>query len=662
MDTNPERDTYPKIPKKSFKLLSRKHLDDISDFVERYDLEVNVGKLKTADFLLKLWNEEERKRKKGERYNRKMLGDAEKLIGALNAAFADGTISRSGEPGEKGEKTTTTKYFERRRAEMEESIRTTLEMKIRDKLKELFVTNSKAGESLVQQLLGRADAEQLAERISSLIHGINERNEDLEKYARDVVPTLVQKLDEVKKCQEDGRHEFAAQILEQVRDINGAVAEYLKEAETSEGSKPARAAEACEKAAGLILRIDPQKAVELYIRGGALYERTPPYHSIKRGSYDIDYSSFAARLYSKAAELLRDSDPKRAAEFCERAGQLYENIRYGTAEYGKAAGEAYLAAAELLEKLKRPDRSRINGLYEKAAENLARHAAYLNGGRQSFRIPLEAAGEYVRAANLMKNVSSEKAALWHEEAAKVYEEIGEHGKAARQYASAAETLKKTEPQKAATLSEKSKQMLLRSMASAEKEISRAETLIKTDPAAAAEAYATAAARYADCNENGRAADAYLLAAKAAVDTPKKASELLALAASSFVGEGKPYEAIKFYHQAARLVEPVAASELLVNAGDRLANALDFINAARMYLEAAKLIRKSNPERASEILVTLGTTWQGAVKHSINASEKAEFRAYAATSYTEAGDLIFIKNPAKAAELYDLAKAVTKKKR
>jgi len=65
--------------------LSPHQLGELSDFIGKYGLGIELGEEKTANFLLRLWNAEEEKRKHGEKYSRKMLKDAESLILSMNS-------------------------------------------------------------------------------------------------------------------------------------------------------------------------------------------------------------------------------------------------------------------------------------------------------------------------------------------------------------------------------------------------------------------------------------------------------------------------------------------------------------------------------------------------------------------------------------------------
>jgi len=73
--------------------LSPHQLGEISGFIDKYGLGIELGEEKTANFLLRLWNAEEEKRKKGEKYSKKMLKDAERLITSLRITEPSGAVA-----------------------------------------------------------------------------------------------------------------------------------------------------------------------------------------------------------------------------------------------------------------------------------------------------------------------------------------------------------------------------------------------------------------------------------------------------------------------------------------------------------------------------------------------------------------------------------------
>ncbi len=65
--------------------LTPAYIKKITNLVKKHKLKININRKRSLSFLYVLWKEEELKRKKGKKYNKKMLKDAEKMILTLNS-------------------------------------------------------------------------------------------------------------------------------------------------------------------------------------------------------------------------------------------------------------------------------------------------------------------------------------------------------------------------------------------------------------------------------------------------------------------------------------------------------------------------------------------------------------------------------------------------
>ena len=180
-------ETPPKLPK--INSLPQKKLRELELFIERHGLGLQLGKYKTTRFVYNIYKKEELKRKKKEKYSRKLLKDAEKLILSMELHVRSGGKKKVNEGGESRPKT------RKRTLREDNEIVREKEQAIKQKLKRVFKANRKKAHALTRRLVRRGDGMELAERISEIVEGVSRRKESVKKYVQEEVPTLIDTLE-----------------------------------------------------------------------------------------------------------------------------------------------------------------------------------------------------------------------------------------------------------------------------------------------------------------------------------------------------------------------------------------------------------------------------------------------------------------------------------
>jgi len=194
----------PKLP--PINSLSNEHLIELELFIEKHELEIELGKHKTTSFIYNIYKQEELKRKNKEKYSRKLLKDAENLI--MSMQLAHRRPLRAPAESEGGS------YKGKRKLKAvpdSEEIQTeTKEDRIREKLKKLLKADAEKAEKLVKQLAKRKDGEKFAERIEKIVDGLAKREESLEKYMHFHADSILDEFEHADKLLEQARKEQGA--------------------------------------------------------------------------------------------------------------------------------------------------------------------------------------------------------------------------------------------------------------------------------------------------------------------------------------------------------------------------------------------------------------------------------------------------------------------
>lgn len=616
----------PKLPPLS--TLPREQIELIESFIEKHELEISIGRQKTAKFIFNIYQQEEMKRKNKEKYSRKLLKDAENLILSMQIS----PVRRSHiEPGGAGP--VKRKDFSKRKAMESERIQSeTKEEQIRRRLKKFIEQDDEAAEKLVNALLKREDGVELAEKVSYLFldiwlilnspgHSAELPSGDAARSSRDShLASLCGELGGI--VEEIGVADIAGELYllqaDSLREKEPEKASgiYLKAAELLfQGDTPGRAARAFEK----LLSLSPQERKKTLdslnsrlsdSEKAGNFKEAAKLSSVLADIFEDDSGQYAKLKEKEAGNWMKCGEFRDAAStYAELAGYLGKEISY------KLQGAPVDEAKELTETLS----PRIASFYEKSAKAYIEHAKHCKPEDSKYFFA-QAAENYSKAA--YSAPSEERKGELLLKAAENYPKAGRHAEAARSFVNAG------------------------------------DILLRKNPAKAADSYGKAMKAYTDAGEYEESYQQHFNLQQAlgrgeAFDSLcKKFSSMMVARAKAHEKEGMHSEAGNAYNYAAELVRATygvvpspqkrnEAFRLQMKAAESYERGEKFHEAGGAYSRAAHHTEKRNPEEAIRLY-----------EKSAEAYLRARSNPYAsAGELKKAANLATKTNPGKALWLY-----------
>ncbi len=618
----------PRAP--SIRMLSDAQLDALQSFIEKHELEIELGKQKSLSFLYTLYKKEDAKRAKKEKYSKKLLKDAENLILSMQS-IPPGSGTRPSEPPPAyAQAKPAGKIKDRKLLEIEELASSSKEERIRRKLAELFNQDEKSLEKMVKALLENKEGEKLAARISSLFIQIKEQEHNTKLHDLLLSGTsYIYIPDLAGACEELGSIFEGIGLMDFAGEIYSLQADALREKE------PEKASEIYKKSAGLLIEgRNPDSAAKAYGNSMSLFPAGK--EKILETLYSEVGNSENANNYQRAANLcftlayLLEGDSAKHAELEAKAGDY--SMKCG--EYRDAAVAYKDVAATFSNQLSDMSMLRDNARERHANMELSakivafniksaeafEEAAKATASPAGNKMDLLNAAERYWAAVFATLDKTEKEQLC-EKAGNLFPQAGRYAEAAEAYSRLADLLGSKNPIKALEANENAVQNYFKAE-NYEKINSRyysIDSLVRGKDREEVQKHreAMAAKLAAKAEEHAKAGDyikagyAYTTAAQLICSTLEtgplpakllKASGLYEKSADSYA-EAKNDSAAQLYAEAAQLIEksrPEKAAELYEKSGDIRNKNNHLLQAYEAYSKAAELIRNSNPEKAAEL--------------------------------------------------------------
>lgn len=556
------------------------------------------------------------KKEKRKKNSRKLLKDAEKLILTINQPKLHEAERRGGKSRKKRSKW---------KAGTPDVLGQTKEEIISSKLEALLLADPKRTEKLIKDLAKRADWEEFTERISIIVKGLTDREEDLVEYAKDVVPYLIEVIEIADKLvkQPEGCQE-AAMVYEKIRELGNSYDAYRKAGEYHTGEQNyLEAAKAffsaarikCKKAEEVIdFSLRRVKRVQSTISSGR--PTGAKYYFLSKNFISIPHEvdlmlGNAISAFIKNAETHEQEKNYLLAGDAYYAASILSGELIDASSLHRKAGRNYLKAGNY--DLAFDSFSFAISLAPELADTISDLALPLFIERAEEHIEK---GELILAADVchmaaMLTEEPSNAMQLHQKAAELLEEKGKYLRAGREYVTAA--VLTSEPDKASDLHEKAAELFAKAgniLRSAEAFM--AASLLSIDKENTLRLLEKAKDAYMEAGETALAEEAGFSAIKLRAKTKGEIPELIAAIAAKVqvhVDEGKPELAAKEFIKASDFLKednPVAASKLLMKAGLYEAMAGRLYAAYQSFSSAIELDLDNDdlPKQAVQILTKI----------------------------------------------------------